>query len=281
VAGEWFEWEWDDTLFAGSAPHYDRGRLPYAPGLAGAFERSLGLDGRGRLLDVGCGPGTVTLQVARLFEAVVGLDPDPGMIAEAERLASERSVTNATWSCRRAEALPAGLGRFRVVVFAASFHWMNRALVAARVREMLEPGGAVVHVDNRHQDSLEADVELPPPPRDRIDALRRAYLGEDRRAGRSIRNSSPSGESEIFRAAGFTGPEIVVVPDGRSMIRSIDEVVHETFSMSSTAPHLFGARLAEFEADVRRVLADASPDGRFVDRLPDNRLIVWRPAVSC
>jgi hypothetical protein len=65
------------------------------------------------------------------------------------------------------------------------------------------------------------------------------------------------------------------------MIRSIDAVVHETFSMSSTAPHLFGARLAEFEADVRRVLADASPDGRFADRLPDNRLIVWRPAVSC
>jgi len=51
--------------------------------------------------------------------------------------------------------------------------------------------------------------------------------------------------------------------------------------MSSTAPHLFGARLPEFEADLRRVLADTSPAGWFSDRLPDNRLTVWRPSVSC
>ncbi len=56
VPGEWFEWEWDETLFAGTASYYARGRLPYAPGLGEAFEVSLGLDGTGRLLDVGCGP---------------------------------------------------------------------------------------------------------------------------------------------------------------------------------------------------------------------------------
>jgi hypothetical protein len=27
-------WEWDETLFAGAAQHYLRGRLPYAPGFA-------------------------------------------------------------------------------------------------------------------------------------------------------------------------------------------------------------------------------------------------------
>jgi len=63
-------WSWDESLFAGAAGYYEQGRLPYAPGLADAFARSLALDGRGRLLDAGCGPGTVTLRLAPLFEAV-------------------------------------------------------------------------------------------------------------------------------------------------------------------------------------------------------------------
>nr|BFD83388.1 hypothetical protein StreXyl84_27890 [Streptomyces sp. Xyl84] len=58
-------WEWDDTLFAGSAAYYRRGRLPYAPGLADVLAGALEPDGRGRLLDVGCGPGTLALDLAR------------------------------------------------------------------------------------------------------------------------------------------------------------------------------------------------------------------------
>ncbi|MGN6814138.1 MAG: hypothetical protein ACTHMP_24995, partial [Thermomicrobiales bacterium] len=86
-------WEWDATLFKGSARYYERGRLPYPPGLADAiagaasyydqgrepyapgrakaFREACGLDGQGRLLDVGCGPGTVALRLAGLFETVV------------------------------------------------------------------------------------------------------------------------------------------------------------------------------------------------------------------
>jgi SAM-dependent methyltransferase len=278
MPGEWFEWEWDETLFAGAAPYYDRGRLPNADGLAAAFERALGLDGTGRLLDVGCGPGTVTLPLAGLFGEVVGLDADPGMIQEARRLAAERDVINARWVHQRAEDLPGDLGLFNVVTFAASFHWMDRPLVAGLVREMLEPDGAVVHVDNRHQDSLALDAALPPPPVERIADLRCAYLGQDRRAGQGIRNSSPADEAAIFRAAGFIGPELVVVPDGRTIVRSVDDLVAETFSLSSTAPHLFGERQPQFEADLRRVLIEASPDGAFAVRLPDNELKIWRVA---
>lgn len=278
MPGEWFDWKWDETLFAGSAAYYDRGRLPNAPGLADAFQQALALDGAGRLLDVGCGPGTVTLPLAGLFGEVVGLDADPEMIQEARRLASDRGVINATWVQRRAEDLSDDLGIFKVVTFAASFHWMDRPLVAEIVRGMLEPHGAVVHVDNRHQDSLALDDVLPVPPVERIAELRRVYLGPDRRAGQGIRNSSPADEAAVFRAAGFAGPEIVVVPDGRRIVRSVDDLVAETFSLSSTAPHLFGERLSQFEADLRRALAEASPDGAFAVRLPDNELKIWRVA---
>ena len=111
-------WEWDETLFAGAAAYYEFGRLPYAPGLADALADALGLNGSGRLLDLGCGPGTVALKVARLFEEVVGLDADHEMLLEAERLAAQRGVRNARWVQMRAESLPGGLGQFRVITFA-------------------------------------------------------------------------------------------------------------------------------------------------------------------
>ena len=77
------EWEWDATLFAGSAQHYSTGRMAYPAGLAEALRDELGLDGRGRLLDVGCGPGSLTLLLAPLFEEAIGVDADGDMVAYA------------------------------------------------------------------------------------------------------------------------------------------------------------------------------------------------------
>lgn len=66
-------WQWDESLYAGSAAHYGVGRMPYSPSLADAIRRELGLDGTGRLLDVGCGPGSRSCD-SRLHR----FDPDRG-----------------------------------------------------------------------------------------------------------------------------------------------------------------------------------------------------------
>ena len=92
----WEDWVWDQTLFDGTAGYYRQGRKPYAPALADALAEHLHLNGRGRLLDVGCGPGTVALLFAHLFEDVIGLDPDSGMLAEAQRAAAEERIINAS-----------------------------------------------------------------------------------------------------------------------------------------------------------------------------------------
>lgn len=284
-SGGWEQWEWDESLFAGAAGYYEQGRLPYAPELADALAGDLGLDGRGRLLDVGCGPGTIARRLAPLFEAVVGLDPDPGMLAEAARLAATSGIVQATWVRTLAEALPAGLGVFRVITFGASFHWMDRPRVARAVRTMLTPGGAVVQVDapGYRADALLMEtghgrLRHPPPPDEAMESLRRRYLGPDRRAGQGIRNTSPGGEDDVFQAAGFLPARIVVVPDGREVELSVDQVVAGRFSNSGTAPHLFGDRVGEFESDLRSLLAEASSVGWFSVRLPDNILRIWRPA---
>jgi hypothetical protein len=70
VRHPWEGWSWDETVFEGTASYYRQGRNPYAPGIAEALACALGLDGQGRLLDIGCGPGTLTLLFAHLFEEV-------------------------------------------------------------------------------------------------------------------------------------------------------------------------------------------------------------------
>ena len=85
---------YDPSFYGGAAVHYRCGRLPYSPQLEALLGAELGLDGSGRLLDVGCGPGILTVRLAGLFEGAVGLDPDQAMIAEGRRAAQERSLAN-------------------------------------------------------------------------------------------------------------------------------------------------------------------------------------------
>ncbi|GLY40369.1 methyltransferase [Amycolatopsis sp. NBRC 101858] len=265
-------WKWDPSLYSGSAGYYARGRAGYPPELAAAFAAELELDRSGRLLDVGCGPGSLTLLLAGSFEEAVGLDADADMLGEADRLATEAGIGNCRWVHRRAEELPAGLGRFRLVTFAQSFHWLDRERVAAAVRGMLAPGGACAHVHATTHEGVEGSV-----PRAEITELVRAYLGSVRRAGQgTLPDGTAGGETEIYRTAGFRGPRRFEVA-GRDVTRTADEVVAGVFSLSSAAPHLFGDRRAEFEADLRAVLHRASPAGTFTERLREIAVDLWQP----
>jgi hypothetical protein len=86
--GGWQDWEWDETLFAGAALYYTQGQLPYAEGLVDALRTALAFDGRGWLLDVGCGPGAVTI---RLVNGVTFADEPLEHRLPARRV-SERAV---------------------------------------------------------------------------------------------------------------------------------------------------------------------------------------------
>jgi SAM-dependent methyltransferase len=249
-----------------------------------ALHRELGLDGTGRLLDVGCGPGPFALLLADLFAEVVGVDADAGMIEEAGRQGRAVGADNVHWICMRAESLPAGLGTFRLASLAQSFHWMDRPRVAAILLGMLEPGGAVVHVGASTHRGMgsEDDLPGPTPPWDRIDELVASYLGPVRRAGRGILPAgTASGEDEVFLAAGFAGPTQITVDWKQAFVRSEDEIVASVFSLSSATPHLFGARMGAFEQDLRSLLRRASATSEYWERTADVSLSIWtKPLVQ-
>jgi ubiquinone/menaquinone biosynthesis C-methylase UbiE len=97
--------------YAGAAEDYGRGRLPYPSALESSFESAVGRGGR--LLDVGCGPGTVGLRLAGLFDAVVGVDREADMVEYARVRGESMGLASARFVQASAEELPADLGTFR------------------------------------------------------------------------------------------------------------------------------------------------------------------------
>src|SRR4051794_8017613 len=163
--------------YASAAAHYLRGRPPYSAELVDVVLDALELDGSGVLVDVGCGPGVLAVQLAPLFDTVVGVDPEPAMLVEARRHADAHGVT-ATWIEARAEDLATlDLPAARLVTFGQSIHWTDRQPVLAMVHELLEPRGTVALI-------APSSERRPPPghsaapsvPYERIEALLARYL---------------------------------------------------------------------------------------------------------
>ena len=100
-------------------------RPPYAPAL---YEFLLDqVAGRGRALDLGCGPGKIAIALARHFLGVVALDPSAAMI-EAGQAADAGRHGNIDWVVSSAEAYESGEG-FDLVAAGTSIHWPDHAVV--------------------------------------------------------------------------------------------------------------------------------------------------------
>jgi SAM-dependent methyltransferase len=267
---------YDPTIYEGAAAHYPRGRPPYSSRLEPVLAEELGLDGRGRLLDGGCGPGVLTVRLAHLFEDVVGLDPDPAMLAEGRRVAAERGIGNITWVQARAEELPeAAPGPYRLVTFGQSLHWTDEARVAEAVYDLLEPGGALALIVNTVEGRPVPPGPGPPPiPHAQIEALVQKYLGPVKRAGQGTAPVRTHRFEDILVCTRFGAPESIFAPGVPDVVRDSEGVLSGYFSFSWSAPHLFGDRVEEFAGEVRKLLTARSPEGVFWDWPGDTEVIL-------
>jgi len=238
----------------------------------------LGLDGTGRLLDGGCGPGILTLRFAHLFAEAVGLDPDPAMLAEGRRAADAAGITNVRWIQALAEDLPgAAPGPYRLVTFGSSFHWMDEARVAEVVYDLLEPGGGLALIVHTVEGRRSPPGPGPPPiPHAEIEALVEKYLGTGRRAGQGVAPVRTHRFEDILVRTRFGAPRPIFAPGIPDLVRDSESVLSGYFSFSWSAPHLFGDRAEEFAAEVRELLASRSPDGVFWDWPGDTEIILAR-----
>jgi 2-polyprenyl-3-methyl-5-hydroxy-6-metoxy-1,4-benzoquinol methylase len=78
--------------FRTAAAHYLQGRPAYAAGLFPRIARTCGLGPDHRVMDLGCGPGQIAMALAPFAGEVVGIDPEPEMLAVAAETAERAGV---------------------------------------------------------------------------------------------------------------------------------------------------------------------------------------------
>jgi ubiquinone/menaquinone biosynthesis C-methylase UbiE len=126
--------------FVVSGDAYDRFMGRYSRPLAPVFADFAGVENGQRVLDVGCGSGVLTEELARRVgaEQVSGIDPSPLLEACAER------VPGAELERGTAEALPWPDDSFDAAVAQLVIHFMDDpAAGAAEMARVTRPGGVV------------------------------------------------------------------------------------------------------------------------------------------
>jgi ubiquinone/menaquinone biosynthesis C-methylase UbiE len=102
-----------------------------------------------RLLDVGCGPGTITVDLARLVAPgpVVGIDREAAIVAQAGRLGA--GSTNLRFATGDVYALGAEDGSFDVVhAHQLLQHLTDPVAALCEMRRVLRPGGLLAVRDS-------------------------------------------------------------------------------------------------------------------------------------
>ena len=268
----------DPQAFEGTAEYYAIGRPPYSVQLADTMASELSLDGTGQMLDVGCGPGVLVLPLARLFDHVTGLDPERGMLQAAQRRCQQAGVTNVRWVQGVADDIATlNLGSWRVVTFGQSFHRVRRLEVAEAVYDQLVPGGSLVLISHSVDDGRPrpANPGYPEIPHAPVRKLVLNYLGDSTRHYLATWNEGqPARFEHTLSQTRFGGSRTIYAPGRSDLVRDIDSVVANCFSLSYAAPRWFGDRRVDFEADLRHLLLEHSPNGLFWDWPGDTELVI-------
>lgn len=261
-------------LFKGTAPYYARYRYKYSPEFFRELVTRLNLDGTGRLLDLGCGTGQLTLPLSAHFEEAVGLDPEPEMLEQAKLATEEAGVKNIRWVEGGSADLPTledSLGSFRVVTMGNSFHWMDQAATLTQLDRMVDPGGALAIIGTRSSNIFEATEGWAYEIRKIIQKM----LGEQRRAGTATYQGHTLTFEEMLDQSSFKRVEVFEVADTRYL--TADEIIGFLYSTSYASKAVLGDKRAEFEREVRQTLHGLNPADQFADHLSTGVFLARRP----
>ena len=242
--------------------------MPYARAALDFIVETCGLDQSARVLDLGCGPGTIAIPLSSDVAEVVAVDPDADMIAEGQRLAASRGRSNIRWLQSRAEDLSLAAGPFRLATIGQAFHWMDRDAVLRKLATLVMDGGGLALLNpgkRRPQESWEPIVH----------EIVTKFLGPRRRHPRS-NPQEPEHEPALRRSGYFAQFTMHEFPG--TITRDVHSIIGSVYSTSSSARPLFGDHAETFEAELSEALLSLKPAGVFNERVETEVLIAPRRA---
>ncbi|NUW39216.1 class I SAM-dependent methyltransferase [Nonomuraea rhodomycinica] len=256
-----------EDLFGGAAPYYARYRPAYGDAAIDHLAEAFGADSR--VLDLGCGPGTIAIPLANRVRAVLAVDPAEEMLAEGRRLAE--GVPAITW-LRGDSATLRALPPFDHVVMGRSFHWMDRGAVLAELDELLPPGGAVALLGPAAQpgEPWQPDAQ----PWQAVERRVCADFGLDMDAAATCFHATGQPHRAVLAASPFRRLESRTFR--RRLVWDVDGLVGLQLSYSYSSPAALGDRLGAFVAAFRAALLAADPAGRWEQDLVTEVLIARR-----
>lgn len=237
-------------MFRGTASYYARYRPGYPPELLDELAAAAGLDGTGRLLDLGCGPGTIAIPLASRVEEVIAVDNDVEMLEELARAAPANVIAVEA----AAEDVDGRFGTFRLVTIGRAIHWFDGSRVLRQLRS-ITPAVALLGDSLDDSEAMSALLEVA-----------RELLGE-----RPPMRAPGIRYEQALAASPFSDVTELRVVAERTW--TIDELIGFAYSTSFASPERVGDRRDEFEAALR---ARLRPEYR--ERLPVSAVLGRRPA---
>jgi len=256
--------------FKNNAAHYLGGRPAYSPRLIRRVAQACQLDGTQRLLDLGCGPGQLSLAFSSWVSAGVALDPEPEMLRVAAGLGMG-IAPNTEYRLGSSYDLSPELGRFQIAVIGRAFHWMDRPDTLARLDQLIDPTGALVLFATSHPDDPST------PWLTQYRALLDEYAQTDPAREQRKSDSWESHDIVLMKSA-FASLERVAIIERRRV--ALDSLIARALSMSSLSRDRLGSQLDELLERVRSLLEAHASDGWLDERVESTALIARRE-VTC
>jgi ubiquinone/menaquinone biosynthesis C-methylase UbiE len=273
--------------FKGTAWFYARYRPWYPDVLFNYMKDSFHLNGSENLLDLGCGPGHLAIPIAKYVKQVIGVDPEPEMLIEAERLADYNKVKNIKWVRGSSNELDRLLfsDKFKLTTMGRSFHWMDREHTLSSLFNKTLHGGGITIIQENHDETRKRKWQKA------INLVTERWLGERKEKEQKYpvekfsiynikdndnnnANKNKKHHDKFVAASNFSDMKIWKYNYQRTWnIRSIMGLL---YSKSSSSIYVLGNKRKLFQDDIIKTLSEIQPSGEFIEDVSLEAILAWK-----